>query len=161
MHLQPAKPGTGGTAAILPTPVPAAFQIAVSLRPTKLSYINSQDRKTLEKSLNVLKPGGKLISISGPPDVPFAKALNLNLFLRFLMGMLSRGVLKKAKARGIAYSFLFMHAEGSQLAQIARLIESGVIRPIVDKIFPFDQTPDALAYVETGREGKVVISVAD
>ena len=54
-----------------------------------------------------------------------------------------------------------MHAEGSQLAQIARLIESGVIRPIVDKIFPFDQTPDALAYVETGREGKVVISVAD
>ena len=102
----------------------------------------------------MLKPGGKVISISDPPDVPFAKALNLNLFLRFLMGMLSRGVLKKAKARGIAYSFLFMHAEGSQLAQIARLVESGVIRPIVDKIFPFDQTPDALAYVETGREAR-------
>lgn len=124
--------------------------------------LNSQDPKTLAKSLNVLKAGGKLISISGPPDLPFAKSLNLNLFLRFLMRTLSRGVLKKAKARGIDYSFLFMKADGAQLGELGKLIDAGVIRAVVDKVFPFAQTPEAIRYVETGRaKGKVVIKVAD
>jgi NADPH:quinone reductase-like Zn-dependent oxidoreductase len=123
--------------------------------------LNSQDGATLAKSLNVLKPGGRLISISGPPDVPFARSLGLNLFLRFVMRMLSWGALRKAKARGVGYSFLFMHADGAQLAQIATLIDAGVIRPVVDRVFPFAQTAEALAYVETGRtKGKVVITVA-
>lgn len=123
--------------------------------------LNSQDPKTLAKSLNVLRPGGQLISISGPPDVPFAKALRLNPLLRLVMRLLSRGVLKKANARGIGYSFLFMRADGAQLAEIAKLIDAGVIRPVVDKVFPFDQTPAALAHVETGRaRGKVVVTVA-
>ncbi len=123
--------------------------------------LNSQDAKTLVKSLNVLKPGGKLISISGPPNVPFARSLRLNLFLRFVMGVLSRGILKKAKSRGVDYSFLFMRAEGQQLREIAKLIDAGAIRPIVDKVFPFAQTSEALAYVETGRaKGKVVVAVS-
>ncbi|ANM15465.1 Zn-dependent alcohol dehydrogenase GroES-like protein [Rhizobium sp. N541] len=124
--------------------------------------LNSQDPKTLEKSLGVLKPGGRLISISGPPDPAFARELGLNLFLKLVLHLLSRGVRKKAKRLGIAYSFLFMRAEGQQLGEIARLIEQGVIRPVVDKVFPFEKTGEALAYVETGRaRGKVVIAVAD
>lgn len=124
--------------------------------------LNSQDTKTLAKSLNILKPGGQLISISGPPDVPFARSLRLNLLLRFVMRMLSRGVLKKSKARGVGYSFLFMRADGAQLAQIAKLIDAGVIRPVVDRVFPFAQTAEALAHVETGRaKGKVVVKVAE
>ncbi len=123
--------------------------------------LNSQDAGTLAKSLNVLKPGGKLISISGPPDVPFAKSLGLNFLLRFVMRMLSRGVLKKARGRGVDYGFLFMRADGRQLAEIARLIDAGAIRPVVDKVFPFAQTAEALAYVETGRaKGKVVVTLA-
>ncbi|MBY5318527.1 zinc-binding dehydrogenase [Rhizobium leguminosarum] len=124
--------------------------------------LNSQDPKTLEKSLSVLKPGGQLISISGPPDPAFAGELGLNLFLKLVLRLLSRGVRKKAKRLGIRYSFLFMRAEGQQLGQITSLIESGAIRPVVDKVFPFEKTGDALAYVETGRaKGKVVITVAD
>ncbi|MBY5332271.1 NADP-dependent oxidoreductase [Rhizobium leguminosarum] len=124
--------------------------------------LNSQDPKTLEKSLGVLKPGGQLISISGPPDPAFAGELGLNLFLKLVLRLLSRGVRKKAKRLGIRYSFLFMRAEGQQLGQITSLIESGAIRPVVDKVFPFEKTGDALAYVETGRaKGKVVITVAD
>ena len=74
------------------------------------------------------------------------------------MGMLSRGVLRKAKSRGVQYSFLFMRADGQQLARISNLIETGVIRPVVDKVYPFAETAEALAYVETGRaKGKVVI----
>jgi NADPH:quinone reductase-like Zn-dependent oxidoreductase len=122
--------------------------------------LNSQDTKTLQKSLRVLKPGGLLISISGPPDPDFAKSLGLNLMLKLVMRLLSRGVRKKAKSLGVRYSFLFMRAQGQQLSEIASLIESGVIRPVVDKVFPFEKTAEALAYVETGRaKGKVVIAV--
>jgi NADPH:quinone reductase-like Zn-dependent oxidoreductase len=77
------------------------------------------------------------------------------------MRMLSRSILKKAKSRGVDYSFLFMRADGRQLTEIAKLIDAGVIRPVVDKVFPFAQTADALAYVETGRaKGKVVVNVS-
>ena len=124
--------------------------------------LNSQDSKALEKSLGVLKPGGQLISISGPPDPTFAKELGLNVFLKLVVRLLSRGVRKKAKGLCIRYSFLFMRAQGQQLSEITSLIESGVIRPVVDKVFPFEKTGDALAYVETGHaKGKVVITVAD
>lgn len=122
--------------------------------------LNSQDGKTLEKSLNVLKPGGKLISISGPPDPEFAEAIKAPWFVKQVMRVLSFGIRRKAKRRNIAFSFLFMQASGSQLRQITPLIESGAIRPVVDKVFPFASTNDALAYVESGRaKGKVVIKV--
>lgn len=122
--------------------------------------LHSQDAKTLEKSLRVLKPGGLLISISGPPDPEFAKEQGMNLFLKLVMRLLSRGVRKKARSLGVRFSFLFMRAQGQQLSEITSLIESGAIRPVVDKVFPFEKTGDALAYVEAGRaKGKVVIAV--
>ncbi|MGM5090343.1 NADP-dependent oxidoreductase [Rhizobium sp. 814_E9_N1_1] len=121
--------------------------------------LNSQDPKMLAKSLNILKRGGQLVSISGPPDPTFAKALGLNPLLKLVVRLLSRSVRSKAKSLGVHYSFLFMRADGRQLGQIAGLIDSGAIRPVVDGIFPFNQTPEALAYVETGRaKGKVVIA---
>jgi NADPH:quinone reductase-like Zn-dependent oxidoreductase len=68
------------------------------------------------------------------------------------------GVRKKAKRLNVGFSFLFMRAQGNQLSQITSLIDAGVIKPVIDRIFPFEQTNDALAYVETGRaKGKVVI----
>ena len=122
--------------------------------------LNSQDAKTLEKSLNVLKPGGKLISISGPPDPEFARAKGLNPVLRLILRLLSRRIRAKARRRGVSFSFLFMWAQGDQLSKITALIESGAIRPVVDRVFPFEAANEALAYVETGRaKGKVVIKV--
>lgn len=122
--------------------------------------LNSQDAGTLAKSLRVLKPGGQVISISGPPDVAFAESLRLGLFLRLLMRGLSWGIRRKAKARNVRFSFLFMRADGTQLGEITRLVDAGVIRPVVDKVFPFAQTAEAMAYVDTGRvKGKVVISL--
>ena len=61
--------------------------------------LNSQDAKTLEKSLRVLKPGGKLISISGPPDPEFAREKGLNMVLRLVLRLLSRGIGPKPNAR--------------------------------------------------------------
>lgn len=122
--------------------------------------LNSQDAKTLEKSLNILKPNGKVVSISGPPDVEFANEAGLSWFFKIVMSLLSFGIKKKANKLHINYNFLFMRAEGKQLSEITSLIEAGKIRPIVDEIFSFEQTNEALAYVESGRaKGKVVIRV--
>jgi NADPH:quinone reductase-like Zn-dependent oxidoreductase len=120
--------------------------------------LNSLDGETLEKSLDVLKPGGKLISISGPPDPAFAKEQGLPWVVRQVLGRISVGIRKKARARKVGYSFLFMRADGEQLGQITALIEAGVLRPVVDRIFPFEAVNEALAYVDTGRaKGKVVV----
>jgi len=122
--------------------------------------LNSLDGATLRKSLDVLKPGGKLISISGPPDPDFARAQGMNWLLRQVMRLLSLGIRRRAAARDIDYSFLFMRANGSQLGQITALVDKGIIRPVVDRIFPFDGTNEALAFVETGRvKGKVVVKL--
>jgi NADPH:quinone reductase-like Zn-dependent oxidoreductase len=122
--------------------------------------LNSLGKDTLEKSLNVLKPAGKLISISGPPDVEFAREQRLNWFAQQFVRLLSFGIRKKAKRRGVNYSFVFMRANGEQLSQITSLIESALIRPVMDRIFPFDATHEALAYLDTGRvRGKVVVKV--
>ena len=122
--------------------------------------LNSLGKDTLEKSLKVLKPGGKLISISGPPDIAFAKESGLNWFLQQVMRLLSYGIRRKAKRHGISYSFVFMRANGDQLSKITSLIESGVVRQVVDRIFPFLATNEAMDYLATGRaKGKVVVTV--
>jgi NADPH:quinone reductase-like Zn-dependent oxidoreductase len=122
--------------------------------------INSLDAATLEKSLKVLKPGGKLISISGPPDPAFAQAQGLNVVLRLVLRLLSAGIRHKAKRAGVDYSFLFMRADGEQLGRITKLIEDGVIRPVVDRVFSFEKLNEAFAYVDTGRaKGKIVVTL--
>ncbi|CAH2401168.1 NADP-dependent oxidoreductase [Mesorhizobium ventifaucium] len=122
--------------------------------------LNSQDSKTLEKSLRVLKPGGVAVSISGPPDPGFAREKGLSMVLRLILRLLSAGVRRRAKRADLRYSFLFMAANGAQLTKITSLIETGVIRPVVDRVFSFELTNEALAYIEQGRaKGKVVIKV--
>jgi NADPH:quinone reductase-like Zn-dependent oxidoreductase len=122
--------------------------------------LNSLDGETLAKSVRVLKPGGKLISISGPPDPAFAKQLGSSRALAFVMRLLSFRIRRKAKRRGVAYSFLFMRPSGDQLRQIGALVESGAIRPVVDRVFPFESTQEAMSYVESGRaKGKVVVKI--
>jgi len=122
--------------------------------------LNSLGKETLEKSLSVLKPGGRLISISGPPDVEFAKEIGSNWCLRLVMRLLSFGVRNQARRLRVSYSFLFMRASGDQLRKITALIEAGIIRSVMDRTFPFEATNEALAYVETGRsKGKVVVNV--
>ncbi|EJL71501.1 NADP-dependent oxidoreductase [Chryseobacterium populi] len=122
--------------------------------------LNSQDEKTLEKSLNILKIEGKAISISGPPTPEFAQEFNLPWYIKFATKLLSRKIRNKAKKQKVDYSFLFMAANGKQLSEIASLVESGTIRPVIDKIFPFEEMNQALEYVESGRtKGKVVVKL--
>ncbi|SER66290.1 zinc-binding dehydrogenase [Pedobacter rhizosphaerae] len=122
--------------------------------------LNSQDNKTLQKSINILKPEGQIVSISGPPTPDFAKEIGLPWYLRLIMSLLSFSIRSKAKKRNVKYRFLFMKASGNQLSEITKLIEAGVIKPVVDRVYDFEKANDALTYVESGRaKGKVVIKV--
>lgn len=122
--------------------------------------LDTQGGETLNKSLTVLKAGGKLISIAGAPDPQFAKDINANLIITIASFFLSYSIRRKAKSRGVSYSFLFMKANGEHLRSIGELIDTGHIKPVVDQVFPFESTKEALEYAGKGRaKGKVVISM--
>jgi NADPH:quinone reductase-like Zn-dependent oxidoreductase len=123
--------------------------------------IDSLGGENLEKSLTVLKPGGLAIGVAGPPDAGFARQVGAPSFLGVVMNLLSRKVRRKAKALGVRYEFFFMQASGSQLRKLSALYDAGVLRPVIDSTFPFEQTSEAMAYVEQGRPkaGKVVVTM--
>lgn len=124
--------------------------------------LDTQGGKSLDNSLKVLKKGGKLISIAGAPDPQWAKDTHANWLLTVASHLLSFNIRRKAKQVGVSYSFLFMHADADQLHSIAALIDRGVIRPVIDRVFPLQATKDALAYVAEGRaKGKVVVNIID
>lgn len=123
--------------------------------------LNTLGPDVLEKSLSVLRPGGKLISISGPPDPAFARGIGANWIVSQVLRLASHEIRRKARKRGIDYSFLFMRADGAQLAEIARLVDAGAIRPVIDRVFGFDEMPAAMERMKSGRSrGKIVIQVA-
>jgi len=121
--------------------------------------VDSLGGQNLEKSLTVLKPHGLAIGVAGPPDAGFAKQLGAPAILGVVMSLLSRRIRKAAKALDVRYEFLFMQANGSQLRELGALYDAGALRPVIDTTFPFDQTTEAMAYVEQGRTkaGKVVV----
>ena len=115
---------------------------------------------TIEKSIGILASGGKIVSLVGPLDAAFARARRLNFILTFVFGLMSRKILRLAKKRHVDYSFLFVHPDGHQLTEIGALLESGRIRPVIDKVFPFEQAREALEHLALGRaRGKVVVRI--
>jgi len=115
---------------------------------------------TIEKSIGILKARGTIVSLVGPLDAAFARARRLNFVLTFVFAMMSRKIMRLAKKRDVAYSFLFARPDGDQLAAIGELLETQRIRPVIDKVFPFEQAKDALAYLALGRaKGKVVVQM--
>lgn len=121
---------------------------------------SNREAKVLEDSLKILKPGGTLITLTGPPTAELAKEIGLAWPFQVIMNLLSFSARRIAKKQNVNFKFLFMRADGKALGEITKLIEAGIIKPIVDKVFSFEQTNEALTYVETGRaKGKVVIKV--
>ncbi|HEY0841910.1 NADP-dependent oxidoreductase [Methylotenera sp.] len=114
----------------------------------------------IEKSLRILKPKSRVVSLIGPPDAAFARARGMNFVMRLVFGLISSKIIQQAKKLDIEYSFLFVHPDGQQLAEIGKLLDAGKIIPVIDKVFPFDQTKEALIYLEEGRaKGKVVVTI--
>jgi NADPH:quinone reductase-like Zn-dependent oxidoreductase len=116
--------------------------------------------ENLERSLRILKPGGRAIGLAGPPDPAFAEQIGLNAGLRLAIRGLSATVRRQARRLGVDYSFLWMRADGARLAEIAALVDAGALHPVVGRVFPFAETPAALAALERGGlRGKVVVEL--
>jgi NADPH:quinone reductase-like Zn-dependent oxidoreductase len=122
--------------------------------------LDTQGGQTLEKSLRVVKPGGTVIGITGPPDPDFAQEIGASWVVKLATRLLSYRIRRQAKRRQVRYTFLFMRASGDQLRQLTALVDAGKIRPVVDKVFSFESTNEALTYTERGRpRGKVVVTM--
>jgi NADPH:quinone reductase-like Zn-dependent oxidoreductase len=114
----------------------------------------------MERSFQSLRQGGILVTVSGPPDPKFAKEWGMNPIVRLAVRALSSKVRRIARKHGATYDFLFMSPSGTQLREIAALIEAGTLQPVIDRTFSLDQVNEALAYSESGRaRGKVVVAI--
>lgn len=122
--------------------------------------LDSLGGENLQKSLRILKPGGKAIGIAGPPDPAFARRAGLSPVLLLATTALSSKIRRKARKLGVSYEFLFMRASGDQLRRISALVDDGALRPIVGRVFTFGQAPEALQSLAAGGfRGKGVLSV--
>lgn len=116
---------------------------------------------TQSKAFSILKPGGTLISIVGPPTSDFAKEFGMGKVVQIACALMSFRANRRAKAVGAKYQFLLMRPDGKVLGKIAALVESGAIRPVVGKVFSFDKANEAMAHVEEGHsKGKTVVTVS-
>jgi len=119
---------------------------------------DTQGGETLLRSFAVVKSGGTVVTVGGRPDGKFAKKWGLSWPLPWILALLARPITSRARQKNARFEYLFMHASGEQLARIAKLVDEGTIRAVIDKTFPLDQAKEALAYVEAGRTvGKVVV----
>ncbi|MBW8780893.1 MAG: NADP-dependent oxidoreductase [Verrucomicrobia bacterium] len=114
----------------------------------------------VNRSVGILKSNSSIVSLVGPPDVAFGRARGMNGFMKFVLRLLSGKIIRQAAKKGATYSFLWVRPDGTQLAEIGKLLAVEKIRPVIDKVFPFEQAKDALAYLEKGRaKGKVVVQM--
>lgn len=114
----------------------------------------------LEKSLRILKPKSKIVSLIGPPDGAFAAQRGMNLLMRIIFGLLSRKMIRLAKQQDTHYSFLFVQPNGEHLSIIGSMLEAERIRPVIDRVFSFENAKLGLEYLEAGRaKGKVVVEL--
>lgn len=117
------------------------------------------DRSELA-SLALCKPGGVVVGVSGLPDADFARA-HLSPALRPLI-WLATGKRRRTAARlGVRYRYLYMRPDGDQLAELARWVDDGSLRPLVHQTYPLADAAAAFAELERGRaRGKIVVTVA-
>ncbi|MGG0207042.1 NADP-dependent oxidoreductase [Bacillus mycoides] len=115
---------------------------------------------TLEKSFDIIKSERNIVSVSGMPNARFGKEFGSVFFKTLLFSLASKKLTALEKKHNAQYSFLFMKPSGDQLRIIAKYIESGQIKPIIDRIFPFEDTQKAMEYSESGRaKGKIIVKI--
>ncbi|KAM7119384.1 NAD(P)H oxidoreductase RTN4IP1, mitochondrial isoform 1-T2 [Ciconia maguari] len=80
-------------------------------------------------------------------------------------GMLQTGFTVGSKTvkhlfKGVHYRWAFFMPSGPSLDEIAELVDSGKIQPVIDQVFSFSEVPKAFLKLEGGHaRGKTVIDV--
>uniref|UniRef100_UPI00403FA07E NADP-dependent oxidoreductase n=1 Tax=Candidatus Enterococcus willemsii TaxID=1857215 RepID=UPI00403FA07E len=123
---------------------------------------DTQGGKILEQAFRIIKPGGKVVSISGLPNARFADEYNVPFWKKFAFRLVTRNITKLEKTTQADYYFLFMKPSGQQLAILSRMIEEEKIHPVIDRVLPFTQIAQAFEYSHSGRaKGKIILKMFD
>ncbi|AWT24944.1 Zinc-type alcohol dehydrogenase-like protein [Corynebacterium provencense] len=121
--------------------------------------LDTQGGDTLKNSLAVVRPGGTVIGITGPPDPEFARRVGVNPVVGLVIRALSSGVRRQARKHGVTYRFLFIGPDGTALRHFSRIVDEGAVRPVIGRVLPFEQTVKALDQVIAGGlRGKVLVT---
>jgi alcohol dehydrogenase len=116
---------------------------------------------TTADSFGLLKPGGTVISVAGPPDRWFARQIGAGPLKSLILWAVALPMAWRAWRSGARYFRYLTESDGSQLAEIARAIDDGKVHAVIDSVYPFDRAIEALQHLDGGHaRGKVVISMA-
>jgi NADPH:quinone reductase-like Zn-dependent oxidoreductase len=131
-----------------------------SERLSNIDYVlDTLGAKEIEKELGILKPYGKLVSLAGMPNYRFAMERQFPFLKKMMFRMAGSSLDKMALKQNKEYHFLFMRADGKQLEQITKFVESENIKPSIDSIFESKDINTALKKVDTGHsKGKVILT---
>ncbi len=116
---------------------------------------------TLEQAFSIVRLGATVVTVAGIPEPQTAsKDLGRGLGLQALFWFASFSLRRRARQHGVHYRYLFMHPSGADLSELARLVDAGVIKVIVDSVHPFESIIDAMAKLESGHaKGKIVVTM--
>lgn len=115
----------------------------------------------LEKSFQVIKSGGKIVSVSGLPNARFGKEYGSGYFKTLLFSVASLKLTALEKKYNAQYTFLFMKPSGDQLRIIANYIETGKIKPVIDRVLPLEDAQKTMEYAESKRaKGKIILKIS-
>ncbi|MDN7240624.1 NADP-dependent oxidoreductase [Planococcus sp. N028] len=116
--------------------------------------------ENLEKTFRVIKKGGEIVSVAGLPNARFAKERGLGFLKTMLLFAVSKKLTALEKKHDVRYTYWFMTSSGEQLRIIADFIESGKIKPVIDRVFSFENAQQAMEYSESGRaKGKIILTI--
>ncbi len=106
------------------------------------------------EAFEVIKQGGKVITVIGPLDEESAKMFGMADY------KLPEDLAKAISDKNAVYKFIFMHPNGGHLNEIKSMIEDEKIKPIIDKVYPFSESIEAFEHLATGRaKGKIIIKI--
>ena len=113
-----------------------------------------------EKQMQILKKGGKMVSLRAMPNGAFAKRMRLPMWKQIILGFAGSKFDKLAGKYGISYDFIFVESSGKQLQEVADLFEKLKIKPSIDTVYTLEEVNSALDKVANGRSnGKTVITM--
>jgi len=110
-------------------------------------------------AFDLLKKGGKVNSITGSIDNETAKEMGLNFFVRMILAIQAKNIVKKAKTSSTSYRFTAMDPTKKDLKLLTSLVEEGKLKPIVGKEYSFENAIEAIKFQSEGHSrGKVIIN---
>jgi NADPH:quinone reductase-like Zn-dependent oxidoreductase len=103
-------------------------------------------------AFEIIKQGGKVATIAGPPDAEIAKLMGIKDY------KVPENLAQLIEKKAAVYKLTWMQPDAEQLNSISKMVEEGTIKPIIDLIYPLEDAIDAYLYVATGRaKGKVIV----